>query len=138
MDVNSIDAAIKYVLSVIRPSSEKSNPPKTVAPISKAPKLENDSVTLSEEGKQSLKKVNQVPNADSVKGQKEFSDVSSISIEADSQRKLSVTDDKQVILKIIDSKTKDVIKQLPPEEEVRLKEAMRNMAENFVPPEHSQ
>ena len=33
MDVNSIDAAIKYVLSVIRPSSEKSNPPKTVTPI---------------------------------------------------------------------------------------------------------
>ena len=102
------------------------------------PNLENDSVTLSEVGKQPLKPVNSVSKALSTQGQEELGIVSSDSVKVNPQRKLSVTDDRQVILKIIDPKTKDVIKQLPAEEQVKLREAMRNMVENVLPPEQSE
>lgn len=41
------------------------------------------------------------------------------------QRKLSVTDDNNVVLQVIDSKTQKVTKSVPSEEEIQLKDAIR-------------
>ncbi|MFQ5716977.1 MAG: flagellar protein FlaG [Nitrospinales bacterium] len=53
------------------------------------------------------------------------------SVESSLQRQFSVTDSNRVVLKIIDSETKDVVKQIPPEGDLRLREAIRDQAENF-------
>lgn len=47
-------------------------------------------------------------------------------------RRLSITDNQQVVLKIIDPSTKSVVKQLPTEELVRLREAVRSANESSV------
>jgi hypothetical protein len=40
-------------------------------------------------------------------------------------RKIDVTDDNQVVVKIVDGKTQKVVRQIPPEEVVRLKQAIQ-------------
>ena len=40
-------------------------------------------------------------------------------------RKIDVTDDNQVVIKIVDSQTQKVVRQIPPEEEVSLKQAIQ-------------
>ena len=40
-------------------------------------------------------------------------------------RKIDITDDNQVVVKIVDGQTQKVVRQIPREEEVRLKEAMK-------------
>ena len=40
-------------------------------------------------------------------------------------RKIDITDDNQVVVKIVDGQTQKVVRQIPREEEVRLKEAMQ-------------
>ena len=40
-------------------------------------------------------------------------------------RKIDVTDDNQVVIKIVDGQTQKVVRQIPPEEEVSLKQAIQ-------------
>ena len=40
-------------------------------------------------------------------------------------RKIDVTDDNKVIVKVVDSETQEVVRQIPKEEEVRLKQAIQ-------------
>ena len=40
-------------------------------------------------------------------------------------RKIDVTDDNQVVIKIVDGETQKVVRQIPKEEEVRLKQAIQ-------------
>ena len=40
-------------------------------------------------------------------------------------RKIDVTDDNQVVVKIVDGKTQKVVRQIPPEEVVSLKQAIQ-------------
>ena len=40
-------------------------------------------------------------------------------------RKIDVTDDNQVVIKIVDGETQKVVRQIPPEEEVSLKQAIQ-------------
>jgi uncharacterized FlaG/YvyC family protein len=47
-------------------------------------------------------------------------------------RRLTITDNQQVVLKIIDPSTQSVIKQLPTEELIRLREAVRSANESSV------
>lgn len=49
---------------------------------------------------------------------------------ADARRELELTDDHQVVLKIKEAATNKVIKQIPNEEEVRLREAIKSQVEN--------
>ncbi len=42
------------------------------------------------------------------------------------QRKLSVTDENDVVLKVIDPKTQKVVKSVPTEEQIQLKNAVRD------------
>ena len=41
-------------------------------------------------------------------------------------RKIDVTDDNQVVIKIVDGETQKVVRQIPPEEEVSLKQAIQD------------
>jgi len=40
-------------------------------------------------------------------------------------RKIDITDDNQVVVKIVDDQTQKVVRQIPREEEMRLKQAMK-------------
>ena len=46
-------------------------------------------------------------------------------------RKVDVMDNNQVVIKIVDSETQKVVRQIPKEEEVRLKQAMQENLENM-------
>ena len=47
-------------------------------------------------------------------------------------RKIDVTDSNQFIVKIVDSQTQKVVRQIPKEEEVRLKQAIQENLDIFV------
>ena len=47
-------------------------------------------------------------------------------------RKIDVIDNNQVVIKIVDSETQKVVRQIPKEEEVRLKQAMQENLENMA------
>ena len=49
----------------------------------------------------------------------------------ENSRQLSVTDANDVVLTIVDSKTREVIKQIPSEDELHLKNAIRDGVENI-------
>ena len=47
-------------------------------------------------------------------------------------RKIDVTDDNKVIVKVVDSETQKVIRQIPKEEEMRLKQAIQENLKNIT------
>ena len=49
----------------------------------------------------------------------------------DQKRQLSITDANDVVMKIVDTKTREVVKQIPSEDELQLKDAIRNVVEDF-------
>ncbi len=49
----------------------------------------------------------------------------------ENSRQLSVTDANDVVLKIVDTQTREVIKQIPSEDELHLKNAIRDGVENI-------
>ena len=46
-------------------------------------------------------------------------------------RKIDVTDDNQVVVKIVDGQTQKVVRQIPKEEEMRLKQAIQENLDNL-------
>ena len=51
---------------------------------------------------------------------------------ADNSSQFSITDAHEVVLKIIDNKTQEVVKQIPSEDELKLKSAIRDGVEAIV------
>jgi uncharacterized FlaG/YvyC family protein len=47
-------------------------------------------------------------------------------------RKIDVTDDHTVIIKVVDSETQKVVRQIPKEEELRLKQAIQENVDNLA------
>ena len=93
--------------------------PSTVIPKS-ASKTSNpppeDTVSLSKEGHDlAMRKVD--PSSDSSLGSE--------------QRKFSMTENNDVVLKVIDPKTQEVVKSVPSEDQLQLKDAIRNELENI-------
>ncbi len=76
---------------------------------------EQDTVSLSSEGQQALKETKSSP-AGGAQNQ---------------QRNFDVTDNNEVILKITDQETQQVVKQIPAEEEVRLRQAVQEGVESL-------
>ena len=96
--------AAKPAQAVTKSPSKTSNPPA------------EDTVSLSKEGHDlALRKVE--PSSDS-----------SLSSE---QRKFSVTENNDVVLKVIDPKTQEVVKSVPSEDQLQLKDAIRNELDNI-------
>ena len=70
----------------------------------------NDTVSLSQRGQAAVSQ--------------EVKDVKGGSVES-KLRKVDVMDNNQVVIKIVDSETQKVVRQIPKEEEVRLKQAIQ-------------
>ena len=99
-----------------------------------------DTVTLSPAGKNALKSGVPIVTQDGFSRQPPPANASgdggrpengNRDLNADNSRKFSVTDANEVVLKIIDNKTREVVKQIPSEEELQLKTAIRDGIENI-------
>ena len=77
----------------------------------------NDTVSLSQRGQAAVSQ--------------EVKDVKGGSVES-KLRKVDVMDNNQVVIKIVDSETQKVVRQIPKEEEVRLKQAMQENLEKMA------
>tara|TARA_B110000263_G_C15232911_1_gene475520 strand:+ start:701 stop:1084 length:384 start_codon:yes stop_codon:yes gene_type:complete len=77
----------------------------------------NDTVSLSQRGQAAVSQ--------------EVKDVKGGSVES-KLRKVDVMDNNQVVIKIVDSETQKVVRQIPKEEEVRLKQAIQDNLDIFV------
>ena len=100
--------AAKLTPAVTKSPSKTSNPPT------------EDTVSLSKQGQDlAVRKVE--PSSDSSLGSE--------------QRKFSVTENNDVVLdvvlKVIDPKTQEVVKSVPSEEQLQLKDAIRNELDNI-------
>ena len=93
-----------------KPQSSSSSTKSSSAP---DPKPSGDSVSLSVEAKA-------------------LAQVSTGASLASEQRKLSVTDDNDVVLKVIDSKTQEVVRSIPSEEQMQLKINIRDGVSNIT------
>lgn len=112
-------------------SVSRAEPPKPSKPVSKEQgeslakpvvqaktdsiSAEQDTVSLSSEAKQALEG-SPPPPSEGAQGQ---------------QRNFDVTDDNEVILKITDQETNRVVKQIPDEEVVRLRQAVQEGVESL-------
>jgi|GEM_PF-2146162 len=137
MEVNAVDAATKAVPAAKKPSPAAAKPssPGNLRSTVNSPVRQGDFVTLSRTSELSLQQANRVAGPSSAAERNEPRAASPGLAQANTQRKLSVTDDRQVILKIIDPTTKDVVKQVPTEAQVKLREAVRNLVDNLSPQE---
>ena len=77
----------------------------------------NDTVSLSQRGQAAISQ--------------EVKDVKGGLVES-KLRKVDVMDNNQVVIKIVDSETQKVVRQIPKEDEVRLKQAMQENLENMA------
>jgi len=78
---------------------------------------QNDTVSLSQRGQAAVSQQIQSNNAGPTGSE---------------LRKIDVTDNNQVVVKIVDGKTQKVVRQIPPEEVVSLKQAIQENLDVFV------
>ena len=78
---------------------------------------QNDTVSLSQRGQAAVSQQIQSNNPGSTGSE---------------LRKIDVTDNNQIIVKIVDGQTQKVVRQIPKEEEVRLKQAIQENLDIFV------
>lgn len=78
---------------------------------------QNDTVSLSQRGQAAVSQQIQNNNAGPTGSE---------------LRKIHVTDNNQIIVKIVDGQTQKVVRQIPKEEEVRLKQAIQDNLDIFV------
>ena len=78
---------------------------------------QNDTVSLSQRGQAAVSQQIQGNNAGPTGSE---------------LRKIDVTDNNQIIVKIVDGQTQKVVRQIPKEEEVRLKQAIQENLDIFV------
>jgi len=78
---------------------------------------QNDTVSLSQRGQAAVSQPIQSNNAGPTGSE---------------LRKIDVTDSNQIIVKIVDGQTQKVVRQIPKEEEVRLKQAIQESLDIFV------
>ena len=78
---------------------------------------QNDTVSLSQRGQAAVSQQIQSNNAGSTGSE---------------LRKIDVTENNQIIVKIVDGKTQKVVRQIPKEEEIRLKQAIQENLDIFV------
>ncbi len=120
MDTQSIN--LETVSTPTRNSKSSQSAKKPAAQSSTSAEVvpEKDSVTVSSAGKQAL--------ASGVTGT--GNNPASESVSAN-QRKLSVTEDNKVVVKIVDGETQKVVRQIPDEEVVRLRDAVQESLEDL-------
>ena len=114
MDSQAIGPVEKNSIQVDRKlSSERSKVPSGGSTTGQ----QNDTVSLSQRGQAAVSQQIQ-SNNDGPTGSE--------------LRKIDVTDNNQIIVKIVDGQTQEVVRQIPKEEEVRLKQAIQENLDIFV------
>ena len=90
------------------------------------------------EGTKSPSRTSNPPAEDTVNLSKEGRNLALSKVESSSdssfgneQRKFSVTENNDVVLKVIDPKTQEVVKSVPSEDQLQLKDAIRNELDNI-------
>ena len=83
---------------------------------------QNDTVSLSQRGQAAVSQQIQSNNAGPTGSE---------------LRKIDVTDDHTVIVKVVDSETQKVVRQIPKEEELRLKQAIQENLDDLADPSGS-
>ena len=78
---------------------------------------QNDTVSLSQRGQAAVSQPIQSNNAGPTGSE---------------LRKIDVTDNNQIVVKIVDGQTQKVVRQIPKEEEVRLKQAIQENLDIFI------
>ncbi len=139
MDSEAINPAKgpEVQISKTRASAGETAPAK---PPAKTQVAEQDTVSLSDAGKIALKTGSTDDPAPSGPPQETSAPASGSKREtpsapegavtgADKNREFSLTETNEVVMKIVDNRTKEVVKQIPSEEELQLKNAIRNMVE---------
>ena len=79
--------------------------------------VQTDTVSLSQRGQAAV-----IQQVQSIGGNRPGSEL----------RKIDVTDDNKVIVKVVDSETQEVVRQIPKAEEVRLKKAIQENLDNLT------
>ena len=114
MDSQAIGPVEKNSIQVDRKlSSEGSKVPSGGSTVGQ----QNDTVSLSQRGQAAVSQPIQSNNAGPTGSE---------------LRKIDVTDSNQIIVKIVDGQTQKVVRQIPKEEEVRLKQAIQENLDIFV------
>jgi uncharacterized FlaG/YvyC family protein len=114
MDIPAVNSAGIPPVQPAKTTSSSSNPESKLVQISESEGLD-DKVDLSSQAKVL------VENKKSVQA-------STNNI----QKKFSVTDENDVIIQVIDPKTQKVVKSIPTEEEIQLKNAVRDEISNIL------
>ena len=132
METNAVDSLGK---AGVRPANKPSaNPRSSQTPEIARTNSGEDSVTLSSASRAAASAQKLQNNAGGSTGEEIRRETSSSREESSPSpsnlRQLSVTGNQQVVLKIIDPSTKNVVRQLPPEELLRLREAVRSANES--------
>lgn len=124
MDNEAINPAKGPSVQASKPKTPSENPAPSAPPADVNP-ASDDTVSLSPAAKEALE--DSTPEIRDVRNPKsETADPN-----LDKSRELQVTDSNEVILKIIDKKTREVVKQIPSEEEIQLKNAIRDGIEHI-------
>jgi flagellar protein FlaG len=142
MDSSSINPAKGPDIQAAKPAAASEKPVSSPAPTAEVKAAPKDTVSLSPAAKSALEsgtpEVTQEAStpeaspADTVR-ESNGSKNESADLGLDKSRKLSLTDANDVVVKIIDNKTKEVVKQIPSEEELQLRNAVRDGVENIAP-----
>jgi len=142
MDSASINPARGPDIRTAKPPTS-SGKPVSNSPVAEVKTTVDDTVTLSPAGKSASNGrgtpvvtqdgfSRQPPPANASRGTAERPDSRNGSLIADNSSQFSITDANEVVLKIIDNKTQEVVKQIPSEEELQLRSAIRAGVEAIV------
>ena len=116
MDSEAINAATQVSVQGPRPKPQGSSAGRVEAVPPPSPQSE-DTVSLSDEGKQAVAQSPE-PQQTQTQGSQ------------NKQRQFDVGEDNQLVLKIVDGTTGRVVKQIPAEEEIRLRQAIQDGIES--------
>ncbi len=142
MDNDSIHPIQKTENSPQRPrppqtGSRRPHPPA----IDSQPTISKDTVSLSSQGKQALAQSRpggekEPPSPDAglaAESRKTESQptLTILGVNPNQRRKFDLTDHHDVVMKIVDKKTQEVVKQVPSEQELKIREAIREVVEKL-------
>jgi uncharacterized FlaG/YvyC family protein len=146
MDSSSINPVKGPDIQTAKPSAPSAQPV-TSPPKTEEKAAPNDTVSLSPAAKNALESSappdtareasSPVASPEKVVQKADRPEIKSGDAGLENSRQLSLTDANDVVLKIVDNETREVIKQIPSEEELQLKSAIRNGVENIAPENNS-
>ena len=108
MDTEAVNSSGNLTIPPSKKQSDSLNP-RSEAVSASEPKVSSDKVDLSSKAQALVQDKNGVQGSSN-----------------NEQRKFSVTDDNDVVLQVIDPKTHKVVKSIPTEEQIQLKNAVRD------------